>query len=376
VLFAAAAAAQSPLKKVEFEGVPGLAMANDKLSVTVLPRGGAFAEVLLAGDAEKLNPLWNPSRMARELGNKRSPGGATGHFLCVDGFGGVSPEERAAGLPGHGEAHLRPWEVRLARRESGIATVVFAAELPITGERLTRTLRLADGENVLHVETELESLLGLDRPVCWAEHATIGAPFLEAGVTVVDMPARRARTRPHEPHSSGLPHRLASGRDFTWPMAPALKGRKLDLRAAPEDSNSVDHTACLMDPGRKLVWVTALHSARRLVLGYVWKRDEFPWLQSWEYYPANGKLARGLEFSTQPFDVPRREVIQANTLFETPLYRWLPAKSRIGARFLMFYARTPEGMRRVDDVRLENGQLTLEDRKAKKAVTLKASLPL
>ena len=46
------------------------------------------------------------------------------------------------------------------------------------------------------------------------------------------------------------------------------------------------------------------------------------------------------------------------------------------SRFLMFYAHTPEGMRKVDDVRLENGKTVIEDRKANKQVMLIASLPI
>jgi len=85
---------------------------------------------------------------------------------------------------------------------------------------------------------------------------------------------------------------------------------------------------------------------------------------------------RGLEFATQPFDVPRRDAIQRNSLFGAPTYRWLPAKSKISSRFLIFFAQATEGMQQVDDVRLEGGQLTIEDRKTGKQLVLAASLPL
>jgi hypothetical protein len=71
--------------------------------------------------------------------------------------------------------------------------------------------------------------------------------------------------------------------------------------------------------------------------------------------------------------MPRREIIQSNMLFDTPTYRWLPAKSTIRSSFLMFYTRTPEGMRKVDDVRLEGGEIVIEDRTAGQRVTLAAS---
>jgi hypothetical protein len=131
-----------------------------------------------------------------------------------------------------------------------------------------------------------------------------------------------------------------------------------------------------MNPARRLVFVTAFHPDKRLLLGYVFRREEYAWTQLWEFYPADGRIARGLEFATQPFDLPRREVIQSNALFDTPTYRWLPAKSTISSAFLLFYTRTPEGFRKVDEVTLEGGRLTIEDRTARITVTLSASRPL
>jgi hypothetical protein len=332
--------------------------------------------VVLADDPEKLSPLWNPMRMAREVGEKNTFDSALGHFICVDGFGPTSPEEETAGLPGHGEAHQTPFAVKFYAKDAGATTLTLEAMLPITQERFARTVRMVDGEDVIYVQSELESQLGFDRPVFWAEHATIGSPFLEPGVTVVDMSAHRAQTRPYQPEKGGLPHRLPSGKDFTWPEAPGLHTRKIDVRAAPAELNSGDHTTCLMDASRKLVFVTALHPSKRLLLGYLFKPQEYPWTQNWEYYPPTKKLARGMEFSTQPYDVPRREVVQLNSMFGAPVYRWLPAKTKIESRFLMFYAHTPEGFTKVDDVRFENGKITIEDHKAHKQVTLTASLPI
>jgi len=363
-------------QKTTFEGQPALVLSNGTLELTVLPKGSTFARLIMTNEAEKLSPLWDPIRMAREAGEKDIFQSSLGHFICVDGFGPVSSEEEAAGLPGHGEAHERPFEVKFYGKEGRATTLTLATKLPLTGETFARTMRMVEGESVIYIQSELESLLAFDRPAFWAEHATIGSPFLEPGVTVIDMSARRGKTRPYQPEKGGLPHRLPSDKEFTWPEAPGLQVRKIDLRAAPANPNSGDHTTCLMDSARTLVFVTALHPEKHLLLGYLFKPQEFPWTQNWEYYPPNRKLARGLEFSTQPFDVPRREVVQLNSMFGTPVYRWLPAHTKIESRFLMFWTRTPEGMRKIDDVRLQNGKITIEDHKARKQMTLDASLPI
>lgn len=77
-----------------------------------------------------------------------------------------------------------------------------------------------------------------------------------------------------------------------------------------------------------------------------------------------------MEFATQPYDVPRREAISTNSMFGAPVYRWLPAKSKIESHFLIFYAHSPQGFREVDDVTLENGQIAIQDRASGKQITL------
>ena len=55
-------------------------------------------------------------------------------------------------------------------------------------------------------------------------------------------------------------------------------------------------------------------------------------------------------------------------LFGTPTFRWLPAKSKIETRFLIFYTRAPEGFTRIDDVTFENGTITIRDHSGKTMV--------
>lgn len=357
-----------------FEGHPAMVIANDRIALTVTMVGGSFAALSLAADPQAPNPLWEPVRMARELGQKSEFRGATGHFVCVDGFGPASPEEQVAGLPGHGEAHVQQYRERHTAGDTQ-AELTIDADLPIVHEKFTRTVKLVEGENVAYVSSRLENLLGFDRPVNWAEHATIGSPFLESGQTVVDVSGSRSMTRPYDQVKIGASdRRLVSGKEFTWPMAPGLDGKPVDLRETPLNPHYLDHATTLVDPARKYGWVTALNTGTHLLVGYVFRREDYPWVQYWGNYPPTRKMSRGLEFSTQPFDVPRREAIDLHTMLGGPTYRWLPAKSTITSDFLLFYVRVPDGMTKVDDVRLENGQLTIEG--SGKTITLAASLGL
>ena len=341
------------------DGRPVRVIANDKIALTIRSVGGAMVQLFLKDDPDKLNPLEG-----------------LGHFVCVDGFGPVSSEERAAGLPGHGEAHRVPWDMTSTDKKNGVLTVAFSASLPLVQETFRRTISIVDGENVIYVDSELESLLGFDRPVNWGEHFTIGGSFLEQGRTLTDMSATRSMTRSYASEAVDPPdnHNLADSKEFDWPMAPTVSGKPIDMRVAPTISPVMDQTTSLMDPARRLVFVTALHPDKKALIGYIFRRDEYPWLQIWDSYPGSSRRSyRGMEFATQPYDLPRRDVIQTNTMFGTPTYRWLPAKSKIASSFLMFYTRTEEGFTRVDDVVLEGGKITIEDRTARKRIVLVAS---
>ena len=357
-----------------YRGRGAVRLANGSIELVVLKGGGSLVSLTLADDAERSNPMWDSLRADRDQGRPQRLTGGIGHFVCVDGFGQPSDAERAAGLEGHGEAHRLEWSTEFAGREGGDFVLRQVVALPRVREELRREIRLRPGERVVYVKSRLTSLLDFDRPVNWAEHATIGSPFLERGVTVVDMSPSRAMTRPREAATrNGLSHRLVSGREFAWPDAPARAGGLVDLRAAPAESHSLDHTGHRMDPEAGWAFVTALHPRKRLLLGYLFRPREFPWLQTWEFYPRSGVLARGLEFGTQAFDLPRREVVTAGRLFGQLLYRWLPARETIEGGYVMFWTRTPEGFEGVDAVRWRDGKLTIEDRRSEQKLVLAAS---
>ncbi len=376
LLYAPSWQAQSVLKDATVYNRPALLLSNDKMELAILTQGGSIIRVLLHDDPGKINPFGNPEMFTNVPESRKLQGPQVGHFVCVDGFGAASAEERKAGMPMHGEAHQRPWEVVSAARQGATATVMFRAELPLVHETLVRTLHLVDGENVVYVDSELESHLSFDRQVAWGEHPYVFSPFLEAEHTVMDMSGTWSKTRQYAEGRGSERRQFAPNRDFNWPMAPSRSGGLIDLRYAKKGADEAGHTTTLMDPSRKIAFVTFLNTSRRLLLGYLFRREEFPYLETYWNYTPDGWLARSAEFTTQPFDMPRPQAAETRSMFNLPVSRWLPAKSKITSRFLMFYVTTPEGMTKVDDARLEDGKLVVEDRAAGKRIVLAASQTL
>jgi hypothetical protein len=327
-------------------------LANDKLELTLSPNGARLDRVILK-DEPPMTPLAN-----------------MGHFLALDGFGAPSEHELATGMPFHGEANHQLFRILAATNSGPSHSVTMQGTLPLAQETLTRTTEIIDGENLVYVTSVLESLITVDRPISWAEHATLGPPFLERGKVVVDMPATRCRVRPYKPGE--IPGHLVYGEDFTWPMAPVIGGGVADIREIPTDHNWLDLASCAMDPSRTLAFVTALNLEKHLLYGYLFRREEYPWLMSWMNFTGDDKAARGMEFSSQPFDISHQETVAMSPLFGVPTFRWLPAKSKIETRFLMFYTRVPDSFTKIDDVTLNDGKLRVVDRSGR-ALVLKAS---
>src|SRR5262245_60230360 len=108
-----------------YRGRRAVSIDNAVLRVTVLVEGGHIAEIL--DKRTGINPLWTPGwesiepstfdpvRDARYGGVADGPllAGIMGHNLCLDIFGGPSPEEAAAGLSAHGEGSVVPYEIQV-----------------------------------------------------------------------------------------------------------------------------------------------------------------------------------------------------------------------------------------------------------------------
>jgi hypothetical protein len=372
-LFASLAMTVLLAEGVDFDGRPAIVLRNDKIELTTLIRGAMLANLVLRDDPEKLSPYWNTDRAQRAAGFPPArPAGSLGHFLCLDGFGAPSEEERAAGMPFHGEASGQQFEAEELAGGRGASNLKLKARLPLAQEDITRTVTLIDGESVVYVNTEVENLLAIDHPLSWAEHATTGPPFLSPGHTIIDIPGTRCRVRPQKAGSTG---KLAYEKDFVWPFAPLTQGGSVDLTTVPANGTSLDLATCLIDPARTYGYITILRPDKHLLFGYVFRREEFPWLMSWMNYSGDARAARGVEFSTQPFDVSHRETVDAHEMFGAPTYKWLPAKAKLHASFLMFYTKTPDVFDGVADVLLENGRIRIRD-KSGRVVGLTATRPL
>jgi hypothetical protein len=305
---------------------------NDQLRVSVTEEGGHIAEIL--DKRSGINPLWVPpwSDFHGTEAEDKLLAGIKGHNLCLDLFGVPSAEEAAAGLGVHGEAPVVQYEI--TAREGSL---YMRAHLPRAYIQFERTIELRTNE--VQIREVVTSECAFDRPIGWTQHVTLGPPFLEKGVTRFEVTATRSQVFEGK---FGANDYLVPAAEFDWPHAPRLDGGTADLQVMNGAPKSSAFTTHLMAHGE----ASFTASNGELRFGYRWKSWDFPWLGIWEenysrtHAPWSGNtLARGMEFGVSPMPETRRQMIERNSLFGVPTYRWLPAHGRLEASYSSFFTR-------------------------------------
>jgi hypothetical protein len=329
---------------VEYRGRACAALENEYLRVVVSAEGGHIAAIV--DKASGINPLWSPPWPTIEPSTWRPEmteygadaesqllSGILGHNLCLDSFGDPSPEEAAAGLRVHGEAGVIAHDLSVEGD-----TLTQQAILPAAQLRFERHVRLTAGSRTIQFTEWVENLSKHDRPIAWTEHVTLGPPFLEKGRTVTEASATRAKVVESDFTCGKCAHRI--GAEFDWPNVPLAGGGTEDLRVYTSRESSGAFTAQLMDPSRETAFFEAWSPSHQLLLRYEWRRADFPWLGMWEENccreaaPWSGRtITRGLEFGVSPFAESRRSMIDRHRMFDTPCYRWIPARTTLSVEY-------------------------------------------
>jgi hypothetical protein len=362
-----------------WQGRGAWALGNDLVEMVVLPGGGHVAEFRFSKSSgfPTLSPLWVPpwktidphryrtKEHTRQYGppiTGRMLAGIAGHNLCLDCFGAPSEEETEQGISIHGEAPSLLWKGG-GRAAGTTARLTLGVRLPAAGLRFGREIAFRRGEPVAYFHEMVTNERKMDHFFHWVEHVTLGPPFLDRELSRIFVSASRGHTFPHGYEGKAL---LESSRDFRWPNAPGAKGKAVDLSQPFLQPGLGLLVTLLLDPRREVEFIAALNHHHHLLIGYCFRRQDFPWMATWEENkartdaPWNGKTqARGLEFGSTPFPVGRLEAFSRGPLFGAPSFSVVPAKGRKAVRYVAFLAQVPEDFVRVNDIRTGAGEIVV-----------------
>jgi hypothetical protein len=234
----------------------------------------------------------------------------------------------------------------------------MSADLPIAGLTIKRDIRLLSDESCFVVTEEVTNRNKLGRLFNMVQHPTIGPPFLDES-TLVDVNAGRGFMQ-----ESPLPN--PEKPDVRWPLALAGK-RRVDMRRLTDDPHpNVASYVIDEDYG----WVTAANPSKGLLLGYLWKRADYPWFNAWRHVESGKPAARGLEFGTTGLHQPFPALVKKGRIFDRPLYEHLDANQTTRKSYAGFLMMIPTDYRGVARLQYERGRVILHERENRRARVL------
>jgi hypothetical protein len=379
-------------KKSEWRGRKAYAIGNSVVRLTTLTGGGHIAEFQLE-DSPRVSPLWVPPwrtiepHQYQEKKHKRDYGtitegkllsGLVGHNICLDYFGSPSVEEAKQGLSQHGEAPWSKWSEREVSRSSQRAALELSVRLPVSGLRFSREIELRKGESVAYFKETVLNEKKADHFFHWTQHITLGLPFLSPGDARVSVPGTKGITFPHG-YDEGRAL-LTSNEEFRWPNAPLLEGGDVDLTRPFLRQGLGFVVAVLLEKKRNGGFVAAVNPKLGLLIAYCFKRSDFPWVAIWEENMGiagppwkQRTRARGLEFTTTPLPLLRRDAFLSGRLFDEPTLTWVPAMGSKTVHYLALLTRVPEDFGNVTDINLADNQVLIQGSSQKDPVAVKAS---
>ena len=274
-----------------------------------------------------------------------------GHFLCLDRWGPPSEAELGNGMPFHGEASRLEWQVlRAPAPVKGAVLSEMEVAMPLAGLKVHRRVRLSEHQALVSVREQVTNTNKLGRVYNMVQHPTIGPPFLDE-TTVVDANGRkgfmcyRPLPNPEEPA-------------VHWPQA--LKdGQPVNIRFLVNDH---DPNVAAYTIDDEYGWVAAWNASKGLLIGYLWRTKEYPWLIDWRHVEKGRPFARGLEFGTTSLPHPDSVLIAKGAIFGRRIIAHLDAGQTEARSYAVFLFKIAKDYRGVAELTYDRRRLVLRER--------------
>jgi hypothetical protein len=228
----------------------------------------------------------------------------------------------------------------------------------MAGLDVARRIQLSSEAAFFVVTERVTNRNKLGRIYNMVQHPSIAPPFLDEK-TLVDANARAGLMQ-----ISPMPN--PEQPKVEWPQA-LNKGQPADLRLLTNDPNPNVVSYTIDDEHG---WVTASSISGGLLIGYIWKTSEYPWLNIWRDVQNGRPAARGLEFGTTGLHQPFPVLVKKGKIFDRSLYEYLDAGQTEARSYACFMFRIPQDYKGVARVTYANGQLQLSERDGGRVLTM------
>ena len=318
-----------------------IVLKNDSVTLKVSRFGGAFTQFEF--NDQQLNPLdWRiPVSEMPENNKKGAP--FQGHFLCLGRWGSPTEGEIKSGIPHNGEPSNNWWKDSITDSQ----TIKMKSLAPLEQWEVNRKIKLSPRQALFEVEETFTNLQNTGRFTTIVQHATLGGAFLDEN-TVVNTNAGWG-------FNQSLATRSLSAYEYQWPngFSDTLK-TNLNLSLS-KTTNGYVTTHVIDDP---IGWATASNPSKHLLIGYVWKREDYPWLHIWHGIKNGKPWAKGIEFGTTGIGDTYPPETRATLSFHGwNNNRFVDALGSVTYKYYCFLVRIPSGSGKTVSIKLIDNQI-------------------
>ena len=95
------------------------------------------------------------------------------------------------------------------------------------------------------------------------------------------------------------------------------------------------------------------------MVGYVWKTDDYPWINFWRSMESGIPMAFGMEFGTTGLHEPFPVVARKGKIFGQNIYAFIDADEIISKSLTAFLAEIPEDYKGVEKIEVDDFQFVI-----------------
>jgi hypothetical protein len=317
---------------------------NRDAVVEISPEGGAITTFQLRNtDINPLNFSFNQEQMPV---NNRKGAPFRGHFACIGRWGPPSAGEIKYGVPDHGDFVSIAWTVATHNERS----VIMEAVSELEGLHVRRHIYLHSSGAILDVSEEITNIRPLGRFINIVQHPTVAAPFLNPHSRVFCNATKGYHYASCQDHNKT---------ESCWPAARYTDNAIHNISHCTGAKTGVH--SFIVRPTDEFGWVCATSPQNSLLLGYVWRRSHYPWINHWCDYNDGAIRYRGLEFGTTGMHEPYDTMISSgNThIFGEPVLAFIDAGETIEKNYTAFLTVTQGTVNDIEYVSYRNGNVLL-----------------
>jgi len=373
-LIVGAAGAPDDVKTEIIASQPCWVIESSTVRLAITQMGAQMAPVTFCRDSDRTVQPYYVSPWQDE-GLKLDPpvlGPLRGDFFCLP-FGSNSKPYEGMKFSPHGEPAGAAWTLIGSIKTGAVTTLTLALQTQVPAGKVTKTIHLVDGQNVVYSQERLE---GYSLKTSIGHHAILAVPEKEGSLRIATSRIQFGMTAPflfsdpvnREYQSFAVGQRFDSLNrvPLAWKDAgPA------DCTSFPARTGFADLLAVFSEPADKLPRQVAWTTATNQDSGYLWFSVRDPrilpttvlWIENHGRHgvPWNGRnrclgledvcsyLNEGMPLSVQPNDVNAQGI---------PTAIDLSGDRPAVVNYIQGVAKVPADFRMVKDVEFGTGELT------------------